>query len=82
VGLAHHLYEGLARQGHRLFTPPGNRSSIVTFYAGKPMPDIRAAFQAATVDVTVRNGQVRIAPALFNTADDVERCLEVTRGLV
>jgi hypothetical protein len=44
--------------------------------------DVRAAFRAARVDVTVRDGQVRIAPALFNTADEVEACLEVTRRLV
>jgi selenocysteine lyase/cysteine desulfurase len=81
VGLAQRLYDGLARQGHRLFTPPGNRSSIVTMYTTKPMADVRAAFHAANVDVTVRNGQVRIAAALFNTADEADRCLEVTRRL-
>jgi selenocysteine lyase/cysteine desulfurase len=78
IGLARRLYDGLVAQGHRLFTPPDNRSSIVTLYTSKPMADARAAFQAAKVDVTVRNGQVRIAPALFNTADDIDRCLEVT----
>ena len=34
------------------------------------------------VDMAVRDGQVRIAPALFNTADEVDRCLEVTGRLV
>jgi cysteine desulfurase/selenocysteine lyase len=82
VGLAQRLHDGLARQGHRLFTPPGNRSSIVTVYTARPMADVRAAFHAANVDVTVRNGQVRIAAALFNTADEADRCLEVTRRLV
>jgi selenocysteine lyase/cysteine desulfurase len=82
VGLARQLYDGLVAQGHRMFTPPHNQSSIVTFYITKPMPDVRAAFQAANIDVTVRNGQVRIAPALFNTSDEVARCLEVTRRLV
>ena len=81
VGLAHRLYEGLSQQGHKLFTPPGNRSSIVTMYATKSIADVRAAFHAANVEVTVRDGQVRIAPALFNTADDVDACLEVTRRL-
>jgi selenocysteine lyase/cysteine desulfurase len=81
IGLARRLYDGLQRQGHRLFTPPDNPSSIVTLYASKPMADVRAAFQAAKVDVTVRDGQIRIAPALFNTADDIDRCLEVTRRL-
>jgi selenocysteine lyase/cysteine desulfurase len=82
VGLAQQLYACLSRQGHKLFTPPGNRSSIVTFYVTKPMADVHAAFQAAKVDVTVRDGEVRIAPALFNTSDEIERCLEVTRRLV
>jgi len=82
VGLASRLYAGLSKQGHRLFTPPGNRSSIVTMYATKPMADVRAAFQAAKVDVTVRDGEVRIAPALFNTSDEIDQCLEVTRRLV
>ncbi len=81
-GLAAQLQQGLDRQGHRLFTPLGNRSSIVTFYTTKPMADVRAAFSAANVEVTVRTGAVRIAPALFNTAEDIERCLAVTKRLL
>ena len=81
VGLAQRLYDGLVHQGQRMFTPPGNRSSIVTCYTTRPMPDVRAAFHAANVDVTVRNSQVRISPALFNTADEIDRCLEVTARL-
>jgi selenocysteine lyase/cysteine desulfurase len=79
--LAHQLYDGLVAQGHRMFTPPGNGSPIVTFYCGKPAEAVRAAFQAAGIDVTVRNGQVRIAPALFNNSGDIEQCLAVTKGL-
>jgi hypothetical protein len=52
----------------------------VTIYTEKPEKQVRAAFHTAKVDVTVRNGQVRIAPALFNTADEIDRCLEVTRS--
>jgi cysteine desulfurase/selenocysteine lyase len=81
VGLAQHLHEGLVKQGHVMFTPPGNRSAIVTFYCGKPAADVRLAFATANIDVTVRAGQVRVAPALFNNADEIERCLEVTRKL-
>ena len=80
--LARRLQEGLARQGHRLFTPPGNRSSIVTFYTTKPEADVRSAFQAAKVEVTVRTAMVRVSAALFNNADDVDRCLDVTKRLV
>ena len=81
-GLARRLQDGLAAQGHRLFTPMGNRSSIVTMYSAKPAADIRAAFQDSKIEVTVRNGTIRIAPALFNIADDIDRCLEVTKKLV
>jgi selenocysteine lyase/cysteine desulfurase len=81
VRLARDLYEGLVKQGHRVFTPPGNRSSIVTFNCSKPVADARAAFQAANIEVTVRPGQVRIAPALFNNADEIEKCLAVTKRL-
>jgi selenocysteine lyase/cysteine desulfurase len=81
VGLARRLYDGLARQGHKLFTPPENRSSIVTLFTTKPQTDVRMAFQAATVDVTVRDGQIRIAPALFNTEEEIDRCLDVTERL-
>jgi selenocysteine lyase/cysteine desulfurase len=81
TGLARRLYQGLDRQGKRLFTPSDNRSSIVTMYTSKPMADVRAAFQTAKVDVTVRDGQIRIAPALFNTTDDIDRCLAVTQHI-
>jgi len=81
IGLAQQLHAGLEKQGHNMFTPPGNRSSIVTFYCSKPAADVRAAFVAAKIEVTVRGGQVRIAPALFNNADEIERCLDVTGHL-
>ena len=81
VGLAQHLYAGLVKQGYKMFTPPENRSSIVTFNFSKPVDDVRAAFRAANIEVTVRGGQVRVAPALFNNVDEIERCLEVTKGL-
>jgi selenocysteine lyase/cysteine desulfurase len=80
-GLARRLQDGLAKQGHRLFTPIGNRSSIVTFYSTKPTAEVRAAFDAAKVEVTSRNGIVRVSPALFNNNDDIDRCLDVTKRL-
>jgi selenocysteine lyase/cysteine desulfurase len=81
VGLALDLQKALAAQGHRLLTPMGNRSPIVAFETARPMLEVRAAFAAARIDVTVRGGFVRIAPALFNTGEDIARCLAVTRGL-
>ena len=80
--LARRLQAGLAGQGHRLFTPAGNRSSIVTFYTTKPAAEVRAAFQRVKAEVTSRNGTVRIAAALFNNDDDIDSCLEATQQLV
>jgi selenocysteine lyase/cysteine desulfurase len=83
VGLAKELRAGLAAQGHRLFTPEGNASSIVTFFFTRDPAEMHTAFDAARVDVTVRDAQkqVRVSPALFNTRDDVARILEVTQRL-
>ena len=39
VGLAQQLHAGLVKQGHRMFTPTGNRSSIVTFYCSNEAAD-------------------------------------------
>lgn len=83
VALAKELRAGLAAQGYRLFTPEGNASSIVTFFFGRDPAEMRAAFDAAKIDTTVRDAQkqVRVSPALFNTKVDVARILEVTRRL-
>ena len=84
VALARELRAGLARQGYRLFTPEENHSSIVTYYTTKDAAAMTAAFDRASVDVTVRgdSGQVRVSPALFNTRADIARFLEVSRTLV
>jgi selenocysteine lyase/cysteine desulfurase len=83
VALAGELRRGLAAQGWRLFTPESNRSSIVTFYFDRDPAALRAAFDAARIDVTIRDSvkQVRVSPALFNTGDEIARFLEVTSGL-
>ena len=59
-GLIPQLQSGLVSQRRRMFTPIGNRSSIVT----------------------IRNGTIRIASALFTNADHIDRCLEVTKRLL
>ena len=83
VGLAKQLRAGLAAQGHRLFTPEGNASSIVTFSFDRDPPEVHAALDAAKIDTTVRDAskQMRVSPALFNTKDDIARILDVTRRL-
>lgn len=80
VGLAHRLQQGLLAQGYRLATPPGTRSSIVTFQLSSDPAGLAAALAAARIDVTVREHEVRVSPALFNTDEDIDAMLAVTRG--
>ena len=83
VALADRLNRGLRDQGARVLTPAGNRSSIVSFTVD-PAREAARRFAAAGVDVSVRDAgrMVRVSPALYNTAGDVDRCLEVTASLV
>jgi len=83
VALAHQLHHGLRALGFQLTTPDGNRSSIVTFRVSKPQDVIVRHLAASNVQVSVReNGtQIRVSPALFNTADDIDRFLTVAEGL-
>jgi selenocysteine lyase/cysteine desulfurase len=71
--------------GHGTKVPSGRKpaSSIVSYFFTRSAAEIRAAFDAAKIDATVRDGnnQVRVSPALFNTKDDVARILEVTQRL-
>ena len=82
AGLTRRLEAGLLAQGHRLFTPAGNRSSILCFYTRQSAAEVRSVFDRARLDATIREGHVRLSLALFNTTDDVDRALEVTRRLV
>ena len=68
-------------KGYRLFTPAGNRSSVLCFHATLPTADVRAAFEGARIDATVREGHVRFSIALFNNSDDINRALAVTKTL-
>jgi selenocysteine lyase/cysteine desulfurase len=81
LGLTRRFEAGLLAQGHKLFTPAGNRSSVLCFYTTKPTADVRAAFDGAKIDVTVREGHVRVSFALFNTNDEVDAALAVTKRL-
>ena len=82
VGLAHRLHEGLTAQGHAVLTPPGNRSSIVAFEHGRDAEMVRRSLNEARIWASLRVGdtQLRVSPALFNNAAEIDRLLEVTGG--
>jgi len=79
VALAQRLQNGLLAQGYRLVTPPGTKTSIVTFRTAKAA-ELGTALSAARVDTTVREQEVRVSAALFNTEEDIDRILSVTHG--
>jgi len=80
VALAHRLHEGLTDQGYDVWTPTGNRSSIVTFEHGRDIEMVTRALQDAGIKLSLKEGgvQLRVGVALFNNTDDIERLLEVT----
>lgn len=77
TGLAVQLRDGLVKQGYKLLTPPGNRSSIITFGIRQDSKALADRLANARIDVTVRETEVRVSPALFSTAEGVDHFLTV-----
>lgn len=82
VRLGLKLQQELEHMGHHLFTPLGNRCPIVAFYVSPDIGEVRALFSNNGINVTARNGTVRVSPALFNTDAEVEKFLDCARRLV
>ncbi|MCF3964591.1 aminotransferase class V-fold PLP-dependent enzyme [Streptomyces fuscigenes] len=72
TALADRFRKGMAEAGHDLVAAEG--SAVV----GAPgLGGRREALEAAGVDASVRAGNLRVSFHLYNTADDVDRTLEV-----
>lgn len=82
VALAHELREGLKKLGFRLFTPPGNGSSIVSLHLDKNQAEAREVLERNGVQVSFREKgtQLRVSPALFNTRDDIRQFLDIAKA--
>lgn len=83
IALAGELRNGLAANGFRVLTPPGNGSSIVSLTV-RNGSRAREVLEKAGVQVSFReNGtQIRVSPALFNTRADIQRFLELASSFV
>jgi len=82
VALSQRLLDGALAQGWRARCPidPAQRTSIVTL----EHPDPRLAVQklrAGGVICDSRPGLIRLSPHYFNTADEIDRALEVLAPL-
>jgi len=80
VGLAQRLNSGLRAQGHDVWTPVGNASSIVTFSHHRDIALVRSTLADAGIRISFKaeGEQLRAGIALFNIEDDIDRLLEVT----
>jgi len=84
VSLGQKLRKGLVDLGFKVFTPEKNASSIVTFFNPKPYEEASKIFDKARVQVTFRGedrAQIRVSPALYNNASDIDRFLAVAAKL-
>ena len=84
VGLAHRLQDGLAAQGHAIWTPSGNQSAIVTFEHGQDVDTVQRSLEEARIKLSFKDGgaKLRASMALFNTAEEIDLLLDVTKGWV
>jgi selenocysteine lyase/cysteine desulfurase len=81
VALARELREGLAVLGFRMFTPPDNKSSIVSLRLDKNQARAREVLDKGGVQVSFREGgsMIRVSPALFNTRAEIRQFLELAK---
>jgi selenocysteine lyase/cysteine desulfurase len=83
LGLARRLSDGLASLGAQFVSPSVDNlhSSIVTVrFPGRDHVALARRLFDKCVVVSPRMGSLRIAPHLYNTADDIDRALEVLEG--
>ena len=78
--LVSRLIAGLPEPYELLSPADGPRRSTLVFISHRDPDrnrDVHAALGAARVDIAFRNGALRVAPHLYNTAADIDRALSV-----
>jgi selenocysteine lyase/cysteine desulfurase len=82
LGLTERLRSGLVAQGHSVFGPHAREeaSGIVTFVPRQGSAEhLLERFLAHRVQVAARGGMVRISPHFYNTEEEIDRVLEISR---
>lgn len=73
--LVQRIRKEVAALGYPAITPEESSAPIAAFLAGRPA-ETEKRLAAANVAAKVKWGQLRVSPAVFNTAKDVDRLLE------
>jgi selenocysteine lyase/cysteine desulfurase len=82
LDLTDRLRSGLLAQGHSVFGPRAREeaSGIVSFVPRQGGPErLLERFLAHRVQVAARGGMVRISPHFYNTEEEIDRVLEISR---
>jgi len=82
--LTDHLCEHAARAGLTVFSSrePNEKSGIVSLEKpGVPPESLVKACRAAGIIVNFRGGRLRVSPHAYNTVEEVDRVLDVIRGV-
>lgn len=82
--LVSRLVEGLRDQGWTMVSPPDGpaRTTLTVFHGASPdhTASAFAALRARGVFGSMRQGNVRLSPHLFNTTNDIDAALEALAG--
>jgi selenocysteine lyase/cysteine desulfurase len=84
LDLTDRLRSGLLAQGHSVFGPRARAeaSGIVSFVPHQGEAErLLEWFLDHRVQVAARGGMVRIAPHFYNTEEEIDRVLEISRGV-
>ena len=78
MSLTDHLWNRLSELGRKMYTPPGNRAPIVSFYQNDSV-GIAAKLMLEKVKVTGREahgGHIRVSSHFYNTREDIDAFIE------
>jgi len=78
LSLTDHLWSRLSELGREMYTPPGNRASIVSFYQNDSI-EVASKLMLEKVKVTGREahgGHIRVSSHFYNTREDINRFID------
>ncbi len=78
LSLTDHLWSRLSELGREMYTPPGNRAPIVSFYQNDSV-EVASKLMLEKVKVTGRGahgGHIRVSSHFYNTREDIDRFID------